>query len=118
MIKTTLWAYQKGTTDGLPPDSIRLIKTLRGDTFLDKLQNAWQELQEGVNMVADSTDKDSKETANIAGLRQVNELIFRNCYSKLIFPFYLLGFRKERRSSSNAHDGKASQLCGTICYYP
>lgn len=37
--------------------------------MLDKLQTAWQELQQDVNLIADTAD--NKESSNLVGFRQV-----------------------------------------------
>lgn len=69
MMKTVLWAYKNSSEESLPEESRRLIQNVKGETVLDKLQNAWQDLQESVNMIADTSD--NKEDKFGSGLRQV-----------------------------------------------
>lgn len=70
IVKAALYAYKKNSIEILPADSKRLLNSLQGATLLDKLQTAWQELQQDVNLIADTTS-DSKETNNLVGFRQV-----------------------------------------------
>lgn len=77
IVKTALWAYKKNSIEILPPDSQRLLQSLQGTTMLDKLQTAWQELQQDVNMIADTAE--SKDASNLIGFRQVtfNNFIYK-----------------------------------------
>lgn len=69
VVKAALYAQQRNSIDSLPPDSQRLLRSLQGTTLLDKLQTAWQNLQQNVNLIADTAE--SKEAASLTGFRQV-----------------------------------------------
>nr|CAG4636748.1 EOG090X00BV [Ceriodaphnia reticulata] len=71
VVKAALYAQQRNSFDSLPPDSQRLLRSLQGTTLLDKLQNAWQNLQQNVNLIADTAE--SKEAASLTGFRQIME---------------------------------------------
>ena len=68
VVKTALFAFKRDSKDDLPKEAEQLINSLQGTTLLDKLQSAWLEMQEGVNMIADSS---SNKELNAAGFRQV-----------------------------------------------
>ena len=69
VVKAALAGFQRNSVDNLPVDSQRLLRTLQGETLLDKLQNAWIALQENVNLIADTTN--NKEARTLTGFRQV-----------------------------------------------
>lgn len=69
VVKTALFCHEQKTMDNVPEDSKRFLKSLQGETLLEKLQTAWHALQENVNMIVDaSMNKDDK---NMIGFKQV-----------------------------------------------
>lgn len=72
VVKTALYCYKKGSTEGLPAGSERLLDSLYGKTLLEKLQSAWQELQEDVNLIVDTSE--SKDSKTLVGFKQVNTI--------------------------------------------
>lgn len=60
ILKATVVAYNRNSTDGLPVDVQRMVNVLQGSTLLAKLHFAWEELQQSVNLIVDtSTQKDA-----------------------------------------------------------
>lgn len=70
VVKTALHAHKNDSMDHLPVDSQRLLNSIQGTTLLEKLQNAWQVLQQDINMIVDVGT--SKDTQQMTGFRQVH----------------------------------------------
>lgn len=71
VVKTALHAHKNDSMDHLPVDSQRLLNSIQGTTLLEKLQNAWQVLQQDINMIVDVGT--SKDTQQMTGFRQIME---------------------------------------------
>jgi DNA-directed RNA polymerase I subunit RPA1 len=81
--KAVVSAVRNDPTDPLSKEARDMVKSLKGDTLLDKKQTAWLALQESVNMIADTSN--SSEFKGV-GFRQVidflivlNTIVYVHC---------------------------------------
>lgn len=96
VVKTALHAHKKDSMDGLPVDSQRLLNSMQGITLLDKLQNAWQALQQDINMIVDvGTSKDNQQ---LSGFRQV-QIVKAFSYFVTIFIVYCCRLSRKSKAS-------------------
>lgn len=91
IVKTALYAYQKDSTECLPLDSQRMIRSLSGSNLLEKLKTAWLQLQQDIDMIVDTST--SKEASSLVGFRQV----FIKNFPSDIFVKTTLSHRSWRR---------------------
>lgn len=131
LIKELLLLKDKQSTDSTstPTSTNRsssLINTLRGSNNEEKLNNLWLKVQITINSIFDSS-LDNRSAGRVAkGIRQVkfylitDQIDVVSIFSDLSGPVTrscsmgCLGNREERRSLSDAYDGKTCELCGSI----
>ena len=70
ILKTTVVAFKQNSVDNLPEQAQRLIAILSGSTLLAKLHFAWEELQQSVNLIVDTSSQ--KDAVGI-GFKQVEQ---------------------------------------------
>ena len=56
VVRAAVQAFKEDTTDQLPKEAQDVVKSLTGESLLDKMQTAWLGLQESVNMIADTSN--------------------------------------------------------------
>jgi hypothetical protein len=76
IVRAAVAAFKQDSTDQLPKAAQDMVKSLSGESLLDKMQTAWLALQESVNMIADTSN--SREFQGV-GFRQVIDLLTVFC---------------------------------------
>jgi DNA-directed RNA polymerase I subunit RPA1 len=72
IVRAAVAAFKQDSTDQLPKAAQDMVKSLSGESLLDKMQTAWLALQESVNMIADTSN--NREYQGV-GFRQVTDLL-------------------------------------------
>ena len=80
ILKTALVAYKLNSADSLPVEAQRLINVLQGSTLLAKLHFAWEELQQSVILIVDTSAQ--KDSVGV-GFKQVISKMLSICNFKM-----------------------------------
>ncbi|XP_058804040.1 DNA-directed RNA polymerase I subunit RPA1 [Phymastichus coffea] len=72
-LRNIIQAIQDGDTNRLPEAGKMVYSNTQGNTAIEKLHNAWQELQANVDHLMDRDLSKTSESANCQGLKQIIE---------------------------------------------
>ncbi|OAD54192.1 DNA-directed RNA polymerase I subunit RPA1, partial [Eufriesea mexicana] len=73
VLRNIIQTIQDGDTDQLPEEGKLVFEQIKGNTAVEKLHNAWQNLQVNVDHLMDRDMNKTADSANCQGLKQVIE---------------------------------------------